>query len=364
MTTWSVGINEASPLSAVGGFTAELAKDAPSKGSFDADYNSQCLASGIVPCPFINSSGTEAVRVANCCLDLASWRACLLAASMVSSTVVELSLHSVSLTPQHLLDLSATMEKISNLQVLRLDYLTLTDVPAESSLASLLKPFVWGGTAAPVEYLSLQGNGLTDGNFCSDPAILTSLSGNFTLQALSLADNSGITDMGAAEILRAARLTVGLRELSLSKTSATFSGTLSEAIANLVSGSAANPDDEAAWKNAVKLIADRNKAVKDLNKKRKKSGYAELADLPVPPERIAKGGDGALYACNRALTTIDLSFCPLAPAEGHFAACLAQIRGPPKCPGAALALRLVLRGVPHAVVGAVDLEADGVVVVF
>ena len=357
MPTWESTLNNPALLST---YPAELAKDTASKGSFKADYDSLCLANNIVPCPFIQQSADAlACRVSNCVVDLPSWRAMLLAASTVNSAIVEIAMHSCTLTPQHLLDLAAAMDKMGTLQVLKLDYLSFADVPEGAGPASLLKPFIWGGTSAPVDYLSIKGNCLGDA-FCTDPAIYQSLSGNFSLQALSLADN-GITDVGACEILRAVRLSAGLKELSLSKNAITFSGELAAGLSSLFSGSAATAEDEATWKNAAKVIADRNKAVKDKNKVRKKSGYAELADTPTPPERISKGSDGLNYISNRALASIDLSHCPLAPADGVFAECVMAIRAAPKAPGMTLSLRLMLKGIDlKGVVGEVETEAEGV----
>jgi len=350
MPIWSADANTESVLS---GFTAELAKDTVSKGTFKDDLAAIASANGVNLCPYISVSGGEtlgtALRIGGCAIDLPSWRASLLSASTVNSPIVEISVIHCTLTPQHLLDLAQALEKIANLQVLKLDYIQMSGLDEGATLASVLKPFVWGA-AAPVEYLSLKGNGLGD-DFCLDPSIYSALSGNYSLQSLSLADN-GITDAGAAQMLKAARLSLGLRELCLAKNRLRGDTALFSAISDLLAGTGpVSAEDETTWKNAAKVVGDRNKALKDVNKKRKKAGQVELPDVATPAERIAKV-EGGLAIANRTITALDLSFNPwdseeqaAGAAGAGLLACLAELRGPCRLPGApALRLRVELRG--------------------
>lgn len=344
---WSTEANADSILS---NFAAELGKDVPSKGgSFKDDFAALVSANNLVSCPYVSVTGGEtlgtACRISGCVVDLPTWRAFLLAASTVNSAINEIDVMHCTLTPQHLLDLAVTLEKIGNLSVLKLDYITIvSNAGDDASPANLFKPFIWGA-AAPVEYLSLKGNNLGDA-FCTDPSILSALSGNFSLQCLSLADN-GISDEGAASILKALRLAVSIKDVSLAKNSIRGDALFFGAVCDLLAGTgAASAEDESTWKNASKVIGDRNKALKDVNKKRQKAGYAALPDVAAPAERIAKV-DGGNAIVNRGITSLDMSFNPL-DAEGcpaAFASCVATLRAPCRIATAPpLDLRVVLRG--------------------
>jgi len=344
MVVWTTTCNADSILS---NFAAELGKDVQSKGgSFKDDFAAVVAANNLVPCPFVSVTGGEtlgtACRIDGCAVDLPTWRAFLLAASTVNSAIVEIDVMNCTLTLQHLQDLAAALVKIGNLAVLKLDYITIaSNAGDDASPANLFKPFIWG-SAAPVEYLSLKGNNLGDA-FCTDPSILSALSGNFTLQCLSLADN-GITDEGAASILKALRLAVSIKCVSLAKNSIRGDALFFGAVCDLLAGTgAASAEDESTWKNASKVIGDRNKALKDINKQRQKAGYAALSDVAPPAERIAKV-DGVNAIVNRGITSLDLSFNPL---EGFsaFAACVSTLRAPCRISTAPpLDLRVVLRG--------------------
>ena len=356
MPIWTTELNADSSIN----FAAELAKDVSSKGTFLEDYNQYCSAAAVVPCPYVTVSGGEvlgtAAKIGGCAIDLSSWRAALLAVCTVNSPIKEVAIMHCALTQQHLTELALALEKIGNLQVLKLDYIRVTDLTEAVTLTSLLKPFVWGASA-PVEYLSLKGNCLGD-DFALDPSVYSALAGNFTLTALSLADN-GISDDGASKVLQAARLSVALREISFAKNSLSGTPILFTALCELLAGTGvASSEDESTWKSCMKVIGDRNKALKDINKKRKKGGYAELPDVATPAERLAKV-DGANAIANRGIQSVDLSFNPW-DAEGAgaaFAGCLSTLREPCRIPGAApLAVRIEVRG---SVKTALSLELGG-----
>lgn len=367
MPIWSKEIN---PDSTLQGFAAELAKDTPSKGSFVDDFAFYNTTNKIVVNPYITVAGGEtlgtACRIGGCAVDLASWRAALLACSTVNSPIIEIAVTHCTLTSQHLTELASTLEKIGNLQVLKLDYITFAGPGADATAVTLLRPFIWGASA-PAEYLSLRGNSLGD-TFCTDPSIYQALSGNFTLQSLNLADNQ-ISDVGATELLRALRLAVSIKQLSLSKNSLAGGPALCKAITDLLCWAGeVSADDETSWKSCAKVIADKNKALKDINKKRKKGGYAELPDVATPPERIIKA-DGVNVIANRFITDIDFSFNPLDEGASLLPDVINALRGPCPVPDAPqLSLRMLFRcgeNIKMALdAGGVQSDTEGVSIVF
>jgi len=344
---WATDVNSPSLL---GDFATQLGKDVATSGSFLSDYAAFSTAAGLVPCPFVVSGGGEGAesvgtcaRVANAVVDLPSWRAMLLACTTINTPVCEIVVHNCTITPQHLLDLAAALDKCGSLQVLQLNYLLLAEESTEAAEASssptlntLLIPFLTTA-AAPVNYLSLKGNRLGDA-FCTDAAVYAALVSNITLQALSLCDNC-ISDAGAAEVLRAMRIAVSLRELSLARNACT--GECLSSVSALLQGGPAVGDDEALWKNTAKLIGDRKKAVGDLNKKRKKAGFPELSEVAAPTERIAKV-EGATIICNRSIASLDFSLCPIT--REAYALFSDSIKAPTTFPAAApLAVKVLFR---------------------
>jgi hypothetical protein len=320
-TTWTSEANHESKLA---DFAAELAKEEPSKGSFSEDYAAACAAHEIVPCPFISVSGSGArvCRVANTIVDLPSWRAALLAIALEGSTVAELHMHGCELSRQHLADLCACLEKKGHFAVCKLDYLTIS-VPAgdaaeegkgEEAAAGSTSAFlpVLAGKAH-VEYLSLKGNNL--GPLCSSADFKTALSENLSLKALSLADNK-LDDTAVAAVLSAAKLSPCVTELSLAQNAC--EGECLSALQGLLTGSEVSPEDDASFKNIAKAVGDKNKAIKDTNKIRKKKGLPDLHELTAPAERIEAG-----FMSNRTIKVIDMSLCPLSAT--HYKAFMSSV---------------------------------------
>ena len=89
-------------------------------------------------------------------------------------------------------------------------------------------------------------------------------------------------------------------------------------------------------------MGDKNKAIKDANKTRKKKGYLDLEEITAPVERLVKVED-ATYIANRMLRVLDLSFCPIETSS--FEACMQLLQAEPKIPPEpALDLTLLLKG--------------------
>jgi hypothetical protein len=68
-------------------------------------------------------------------------------------------------------------------------------------------------------------------------------------------------------------------------------------------------EDDQKLKNTSKFIADRNKTLKDVNKKRKKSSLPDLVDIVAPSDRLIKLGTESVIL-NRSLLFLDLSYNP------------------------------------------------------
>jgi len=312
-TVWGADLNGDKLQGAA--FAAELEKAEVSKGDFTTDYAAICATHGITACPFISmTNGTNACRIANTTVDLASWRAALLAIAAEGSTVKELSIHACGVTAQHLEDVATAVEKMGSLAVLKMDYLTVqvaegdaveegksadSGTGAHAAFLSFFK-----GTAA-VEYLSLKGNNLNE--LCSGEDVYNALSENLTLKALSLADNK-LDDAACSKVITGLRQANALTELSLAKNLCT--GACLSDLQGLLIGSEVSAEDDAKFKNLSKLIGDKNKAIKDGNKGRKKKGLPDLAELVPPVERVEAGN-----MANRTVRAIDMSFCPLSAAE-------------------------------------------------
>jgi len=297
MATWSDTVNADT---AVAAYQGELGKEIASKGSFEADYADQCAKYNVVPCPFITShNGT--VRVANCAVDLSSWRTMLLVVTSVPSLNVEnLVVHNAVIGAGHLADLAAaTGEK--GFKSVRFDYLEQLSDEAKQALGQFLAADV------KVEYVSFRGCGLDDTFITANVAALQA---NFSMKGLNLSYNS-ITDVGAAALVAALRPNVALREVSLGKNLVTGDGGWVEELARLLAGSTPSADDDAACKGVTKALGEFNKKIKEINKKRKKDKMPELAEVPAPAkERILKV-EKELVLANRILSVIDLGQNPL-----------------------------------------------------
>ena len=333
---WSAECNGSDKIS---GFEDEIAKEEPSKGSFADDYSSFAEVHSVTPCPFVTASGNRC-RVANTVIDLPSWRVMLLALRVQGSQVTELVVHGCELTRQHIVDLCTCIEKIGHLSVCKLDYVTISvpsgDAEAEEGKeVNAENPFLPLLRGIPVDFLSLKGNNL--GVLCLSEEFRTALSANLSLRALTLADNK-LDDLACARVIEAVKISPFITQVSLAQNECNGEF-LTTALQGLLLGSEVSPEDNAAFKNIAKLVGDKNKTIKDVNKARKKAGQAELTELVPPIER-----DEAGFMSNRSVTVIDLSFCPLSTgAYDLFAAALSDTDNH-KAVAQELKLTLILRG--------------------
>ncbi len=310
----------------------ELAKDVPSKGSYLDDYQEYCKLTGVIPLPNTyfkayssreGESKSNVLRVANCVIDNSNWKCLLLAACTIGSTIDCIVTHNLSLNPQHITDLIAVVEKIGQLTSLTLEYMSMNEVFFSTERVEEV-PFnysnetialqdsllgLFSNNNFQIQYLSLKGNKLGD-SFISK--LQTLLASNLAIYSLNLCDNF-LTNTGILALFAALRLNPYIKSLSIAKNLYDYvpaSGETSElmtALTMLYNGSAASNDDDNHFKNINKLITDRNKAIKEVNKKRKKANQIEFNELLTPDNRIFKI-DGNNVLVNKYIDNIDLSY--------------------------------------------------------
>lgn len=286
----------------IGDFNAELHKDATSAGSFEEDYASICSSFNIVPCPFIKISANKATcKIINCVVDLSNWRAMLIAASTVNSEVKDFVFVNCALTKQHIDDLSIALEKLGIIHALRMEYITIIQPTEGDSIseAEFWKPILNGHINVP--YVALKGCGINDQ--CVKDSIPV-LSENLTIQALNLSDNA-LTDSGAGALFSIVPLISSIKYLVLKKCQITGEENSLISLAEVFVGKPISEEHDAVMKNVAKGVVDKNKGLKDLNKKRK-GKYSDLSDFVAPTERTIKVGDDTLMV-HRSIASIDIS---------------------------------------------------------
>lgn len=305
---WSYEIN---PSNLIDNFSSAVDVDIPSRGSWSEDFAAVCSKYKIpAPCPYIKAvtSGSgpdmqQRIRIINAMVDLSSWRAMLLAACCVGSKVKEISVHNCHLEqPVFLQDLSTALRKLGTCPILRLNYMQMDFSKSYTEFQSAFVELLSDLTC--VEHLSLKGNRLSDAFVA--PLISTITENNFKLATLNLSEND-LTDVAAAQLLRSLRFSTTLKRVSLSATQ--LDGSCLSALSSVLIGTDVSAEDEAKLKLVGKQVADKNKAIKELNKKRKKSGAPDVVEV-VPSQDCCVKRDGKLVAINRSLVALDLSRNP------------------------------------------------------
>jgi hypothetical protein len=156
------------------------------------------------------------------------------------------------------------------------------------------------GNNFQLEYLSLKGNKLGD---VFAKKLAPAISSNLSLKSLNLSE-SGFGDEGVAAILSALKCNNAIERIAFRKN--VVDATALARLQALLLGSEPLPEEDAYFKGLGKVIADKNKAIKEINKKRKKAGLADLAEIPNPLERILKIG-GQSRVLNKVLLFADFS---------------------------------------------------------
>jgi hypothetical protein len=297
-------------------FVNELGKN-QTKGSWIEDYHDICQAQHLIPCPFVkveslNFSDYCSCKVMNCILDTGTWRSILVACSTVGNKILEISLHNVEISSAHLDDLLQLFlhNMKSNLELLsclKFDYLSLSNTNQQlfySSLKSLLS------SSNGLKYLSLVGNQITDEIF---QELLTPIRNHCTLEGINLNHNL-LTDQAMISFLNILPYAIRLNSFSFKSNSLT--GHSLHSLLSLFHGSPYSNEQDAEVKMLNKLIQERNKVIKDLNKKAKKESKdshsavsgGELHEIEPLTNRIVKQQDTTSLIFNHSLRFIDLSW--------------------------------------------------------
>lgn len=153
-----------------------------------------------------------------------------------------------------------------------------------------------------LEAVSLKGNNFT--LELLEPA-LASLAQNFKLVTLNLANNF-LTDDSARELLKAMRWNTSLKYVSLANNRLT--GEFLPILGETLNGTEQNAEGEGIIKNNGKLVAERNKAIKEVNKKRKKVNLPEIKEIATVEVTVKR--EKVVYVVNRTLKRLDLSGNP------------------------------------------------------
>jgi hypothetical protein len=283
---------------------------ADTAGSWQQDYDSCCASHKIKACPFFKVSAvsptTTSCKLMNTAIDLASWRAMLVAVTMRGSKVVEIVCHNVRIDRRHLTDLALMLKSCDALQSIKLDYLDFFNTSEEegaaafdASLSALLVE------ATNISFLSLKGNKLRDGfvtQFSDTLHLLPKLEG------LSLSENS-ITDAGVLDILKVLPYCITLKKISLKGNSAITGSSLASSIKELLMGQPMGSHGEAAIKKLEKTVNDKNKQIQGVNKTRKKQSLEELPEVVLPVSRVVTIPDEESRVLNRSFEMLDFSNC-------------------------------------------------------
>lgn len=299
-STWTSRVN---PDSLSDGYLSILEKDNASNGSFQDDYLYFCSELNVLACPMINSHILEneqhVCKAANAVIDLCSWRAMLLACSVVNSKVVEVFVSNCTINPAHLIDLAKALEKWGNCSVLRLQncILDITDENIEAykqAFASLFSDITC------VRYVSLKGLMLGDEMI---KVVARSISSNCRIQYLNLANNM-LSDAAVTDLFAALKYSFNLERIILSQNS--LSGEFLLLWGALLVGREVTAEDDATLKAKGKSISEKNKAIKEMNKKRKKANNIEVVEISPLVDPLVKK-DGKTIFLNRTLKFVDLS---------------------------------------------------------
>lgn len=298
-------------------FASAVGLMAETVGSWQQDYEACCITNKIEACPYFKvadiSPTTSSCKLINTSIDLASWRAMLVAAAAKNSRVVEIVCHNVRLRRQHLVDLISLMKTSEVLMSIKLDYLDFVsegEGEAATTLGGSLLPLL--AEATSIRFLSLKGNGLDSSfttPFSSTLMILPCMEG------LNLSENN-IDDEGVASIFKVFPFCISLKHVALKKNP--ISGTvLGSHAQDLVQGAPLGATGDASLKNMQKIVTDKNKLIQAINKSRKKANLDEIPEVLVPPNRIVissgddkdKDKDKESRVHNSCIELLDFSYC-------------------------------------------------------
>ena len=334
---------------------ASAVGSAETAGSWQQDYEACCATNKIEPCPFFKvaetSPTTSSCRLINTAIDLASWRAMLVAAGSKNSSVVEIVCHNVRLRKQHLTDLISFVKASEALVSIKLDYLDFVsegEGEEATTLGGGLLPLL--AEASNIRFLSLKGNEL-------DTTFTTAFSDTLMilpcLEGLNLSENN-INDEGVAALFKVFPFCISLKQVALKKNPIT-GAVLESHILELVQGAPLGSTGEASLKNMQKVVADKNKLIQAQNKNKKKANLEESPEVVVPPNRVVSsapagksGDEKESRVLNCCIELLDFSQCDfgvtvmtsfLAAAVSCTAAVVPPAEGPPAPRGLVIRVR-------------------------
>jgi hypothetical protein len=291
---WSESANKTDSIHP---FNVALEKDVATKGCFEDDFSFFCNQYNILRCPNISSTLEEEVRVSDVSIDISNWRALLLSVCCVGAKVRQLRFHNCCLSSQHLKDLAMALSRAAIVKILRLQYCIFRfDEPNETDYIEGFKGLL--NDSNQVEYLSLQGCCIPD---TVATEFIPALQSNYKLLSLNLSGNM-LGDTTLEALSQAVRLVGSYRAFSFAGNPISVVGIKS--ILKLFLGTQSLPKDEGDMKAITKLVSDKNKGLKDTNKKRKKAGFTEIPDYSPMPECI-RVVEGKPCICNYHISTID-----------------------------------------------------------
>ena len=281
---------------------------AESSGDWSSDYLKCCETQKIIPCPYFKvsetSSSSSSCRLLNTAVDLASWRAMLVASAMKSTKVEEIVCHNVKIKHQHLVDMLAFVKNSDLLKSIKLDYIEFESEGEGEESTSLGKSLLTLlAECGNLKYISLKGNGL-------DSEFATSLGETLMtlpcLEAVNISENN-INDEGLAGFCKAFPFCISLSQISMKKNPITADG-LKNVIVDLAKGHLAGSTGDQTLKAMMKIVADKNKQIQAANKARKKSNLPEIPEIVVPSNRVMSVPDEENRILNRTIGLLNLSF--------------------------------------------------------
>ena len=278
----------------------DIGKKISTDGPWDMVYKGVCERKGLTcHASYVLSNST--LRLQNIVIDLSSWRCMLLAVSIAVPNITEISLHNCKICPDRISDLIYTLVQCeTGIKALRLEYLYFDNDDEKVECFKALDPLF--GSDVKLEYLSLRGCFLSNELMIRNAS---SLQSNVSLKVLNLSSNE-LSDAGATVLFKALRVNVSLRELSIGRNKLKGYSSL-DALLSLLIGSPFTLEDDAVMKAMTRVLTEMNKKTKDANKKRRKSGLAEVTDLFITKRDPSQKINGQNIICNRNLMTLDMS---------------------------------------------------------
>jgi hypothetical protein len=285
-------------------FTEDITKITASDNWTDCFYKC-CAKNDIIPYTMFRAVNVGPQKIScglhNCAIDLANWRAMLIACA--STGVIEINFSNLKLDIQHLKDLGIFLQSTSQIEILKLDYIETDSNLTEFNIA--LSQVI--SNCSNVTYLSLRGSAISDDTL----NILTeSIKNCMTLEYLNLSHNH-ISDIGFVMLSSIIPSHPSLKSISLRRNNIhlEYSERLINSISDVMFGKIINNIDETELKALSKLVTEKNKKIKEINKSRKKSNLPEYVEIDSPSDWIIKSSTPGVNSIrNQSFLCVDISY--------------------------------------------------------